>query len=971
MANGQSIKSIGTITLPVTFKNKFSLLTLHVIPDISESLILGIDFWKIFNIAPNILYNISNYTTLQKTTFLINTTNSQLNEYCNLTESQQLIADLITEKFKQISTELKPLGKTHLIEHHIDTGDHPPIRQRCYRLSPEKQKALHKEVDVMMNLQVIEPCESPWLNPVLITPKKDGTWRFCVDSRKLNDITQKDAYKLPLISDILDNLKDSKYLSSIDIAKAFWEIPLKVADRPKTAFHVPGRGMYQFKVMPFGLTNAPATQQRFLDKLLSDLMCDNSVFCYLDDIVIATQTFDQHVQLLKKIITKLEHANITVNFPKCSFFRSELKYLGYIVNHQGLQTDPSKVEAILNIQTPKSAKEVKKFLGTASWYRRFIPNLSTLAAPLTKLTSTAKKAPPFKWTPEADKAFNAIKKALISTPILACPDFSKPFAVHCDASSHGIGAMLTQDFDGVEKPIAYMSKTLSGPQRNYSITERELLSVITALEHWRCYLDNGQKFIIYTDHSALQWFLRLDNPTGRLARWCIRLSMFNFEIKHKRGSEHLVPDMLSRIDHSINAISSNFSQTNDNWYSTVFNKCKTNPSSTPDYVIKDSKLYKYTRFNTPFNSEFSWKLVIPTEFRENIISNNHNPPTSAHFGIFKTYHRIKLNYFWPGMYKDVAKFVSKCDICLAHKHQNQLTLGLMGKPKQCSRPFQCISIDFIGPLPATHKLNKFILVVTCCFSKYCLLFPIKRATSTIISHIIENLVFMNYGIPETIILDNGPQMVSPELTNMFHYYNVPHIHFIPRHCPQVNTVERYNKTIITAVASFVDEDHRTWDRHLHKIQFAINSSVNESTNFSPAFLVFGREMVPCGSIHTQLDNVEDLIFSPRDIYAENIGNLIPIFSQVQSRLYSIHNNQAKYYNKKRKNVEFDQGDIVWKRNYPISSTEKYFCAKLAPKYIKCLISDKISPLVYNLTDLNNKNLGRWHIKDLKPLHYIK
>lgn len=322
------------------------------------------------------------------------------------------------------------------------------------------------------------------------------------------------------------------------------------------------------------------------------------------------------------------------------------------------------------------------------------------------------------------------------------------------------------------------------------------------------------------------------------------------------------------------------------------------------------------------------------------------------------------------MYKDIASYISKCDICLAHKHQNQLTFGLMGKPKHYSRPFQCISIDFIGPLPTTNKLNRFILVVTCCFSKFCLLYPIKRATSAIIEHILENLVFMNYGIPETVILDNGPQMISSQLTDMFHRYHIPHIHYVPRHCPQVNTVERYNKTIITAIASFIDNDHRTWDRHIHKIQFAINSSVNESTNFTPAFLVFGRELVPCGSVYTSKDTTEDLIFAPRDIYAENLGFLIPILSEVQSRLYYAHLSQSKYYNKHRQHFEFSLGDIVWKRNYPISASNKHFCAKLAPKFTKCIISQKFSPLVYNLTDFDNKDLGRWHIKDLKPLHYV-
>ncbi|KAI5645124.1 integrase core domain-containing protein [Phthorimaea operculella] len=388
--------------------------------------------WKAFNIAPNVLHKIASFQFPKTTTFLINKTQESkiVNSFKNLTESQQITANLIIEKFKNISTDTKPLGRTHLVEHRIDTGDHPPIKQRCYRLSPEKQKALHKEVDDMVRLDVIEPCESPWLNPLEI---------------------------------------------------------------------------------------------------------------------------------------------------------------------------------------------------------------------------------------------------------------------------------------------------------------------------------------------------------GR-----------------------------------------------------------------------------------------------PSEHRNSIIAQNHCTPTAAHFGTFKTYHRIKLNYFWPGMYKDVATFISRCDTCLAYKHRNQNAIGLMGEPKQCSRPFQCLSIDFIGPLPISRKLNRYILVITCCFSKYCLLFPIKRATSSVIKHVLEDLVFMNYGIPETVILDNGPQMTSSELTDMFHPYKIPHIHFIPLHCPQVNTVERYNRTIITAVASFVNDDHRTWDKHLHKIQFAINSSVNESTKFTPAFLVFGRELVPCGSTYSQR-TPRTTSFLLQEIYMQKIS----------------------------------------------------------------------------------------------------
>jgi transposase len=962
-ANGQSVHSIGYINLSVQFNDHVCNITAHVIPDISSHLILGIDFWKGFNLLPRFLRNVE-LKRPSNCTSLTTQSDKQVLPFDDLSEEQQAQANIIISRFREASTESAPLGRTHLIEHRIDTGDHAPIRQRCYRLSPEKQKVLVEEVDKMLALDIIEPCESPWLSPVLVTPKKDGSWRFCLDSRKLNAVTKKDAYKLPLINEILDNLRDARYLSSIDIAKAFWEVPLREEDRDKSAFYVNSRGMFRFKVTPFGLTNAPATQQRLMDQLFTPEF-ENRVFWYLDDIIVISNTFEDHISLLTRVLDKLKYARLTINFEKSVFFRRELKYLGYIVDHNGLRTDPDKVKAILDIPVPTTKRELKRFLGTASWYRRFVPNFSTLAAPLNLLTSTGKKAPPFRWNDEANVAFNKIKQALVSSPILTCPDFSKTFSVHCDASNFGIGAMLTQEDNGIEKPIAYFSRSLSKQQQNYSITERELLSVIVALEHWQCYLDNGQKFVVYTDHAALKWFLNLDNPSGRLARWSVRLSAFNFDIHHKKGRDHVVPDILSR---SV-PVDLVYVESHDDWFNNIIQGCQENPTSFPDYKYVNNNLYKLKRTSSLLTSEYDWKLVIPKEMRKDIIRDNHSQPTAGHFGIFKTHKRISLRYFWPGMYRDVCKYIAGCETCLAYKYQNHQTLGIMGKPKECCRPFQCLSIDLVGTLPMTRKQNRYILVVNCCFSKYCLIFPIKKATSSIICKILEDFVFLVHGFPRTIIMDNGTQFISNELQELFTRYHIPEVHFTPKYCPQVNNVERYNRTIMTAISSFVENDHRNWDLNIPKIQFAMNTSVNEVTGFSPAFLAHGRELVTCGSFYGAASSgdvdYDDLIFAPRDKYAENLGYLSPILDKVQAAIWDAHMKNCKYYNLRRKQAEFEEGDIVWRRNYQLSDAGKYFTAKLAPKFVKCTVIKKLSPLVYELADCNGRAIGRWHIKDLK------
>jgi hypothetical protein len=965
-AGGHSLQSIGIILLPVKFDNQFHVIKSFVIPSVSSNLILGVDFWRDFGICRRYLSSLefTNVEIAPKS----EESGKHLHGYDNLDDTKRRLADNIIEQFKDISYERKGLGETKMITHNIDTGDAQPIRQRYYRMSPEKQRILVDQVDEMLSLDVIEPCESAWSSPVLLVTKKNGQPRFCLDSRKLNSFTKRDAYSLPYVSEILDNLRDARYLSSIDLSKAFWQIPIAERDRDKTAFYIPGRGTLRFKRTAFGLTNAPATQQRLVDLLFRDF--ELQVFCFLDDIIIVTQDFDSHVSLLLRVLDKLKSANLTVNLEKCKFFRDQLNYLGYVVDKDGLRTDPEKVVAILNYPTPSCRKDLKRFLGTATWYRRFVPNFSTVAGPLNKLTSSKKGAPPFKWSTEADSAFQNLKEALISAPVLSCPNYNLPFEVHTDASNYGVGGMLTQIVDGKEHPIAYMSRSLSPTERNYSITERETLAVITAIEHWRCYLENGKRFTVYTDHSALKWFLSLNNPTGRLARWGVRLSVFDFEIKHRRGVDNVIPDALSRaVPVSAISTSNAHKNSNDTWYKNIYNGVLNSPQNYPNFLIRNDSLYRLTKNRHDLSLEFLWKEVVPMELRDRVITENHSDPTAGHLGVFKTYRRLALRYYWPGMHSDVVKYVGSCTKCLEYKQQNHKTLGEMGRPKQCSRPFQMLSVDLVGPLPVSRAQNSYILVVTCCFSKFCLIFPIRRPTADTVVKILENQVFLVHGVPQTVFMDNGTQFISSTTDNFFKKYSVPNVFFTPKYTPQINTVERYNRTIITCISTFVENDHRTWDTFIPKVQFAINSSVNEATGYTPSFLVYGRELVSCGTHYVDNDLGSEIFFLPRDVYAENLGGLSNIFDEVQKQLWHAHVKNTSYYNLRRKPAEFNVGDLVMKRTYVISDKDKYFSKKLAPKFIKCKIIDKRSPLVYVLENMQGKNIGTWHIKDLKLIKY--
>lgn len=961
-ANGSASPVLGHMFLPVTVKGVQRVVKFYVIPGVTSSLIFGIDFWRAFNLAPDVLRltgRKEDVVFFQNPRDAVVSQVNRLHPFEELTVEQKKMADDVCRMFEEVSAEKIGLGRTHLISHHIETGDATPIKQRYYVMSPDKLKELNRQLDEMLELDVVEPSNSPWNNPIIMAPKANGELRFCLDSRKLNEVSKHDAYPLPYINNILDQLRDSRFLSSLDLKSAFWEIPLTSSSKEKTAFTVPNRGLFQFKVMCFGLTSAPATQQRLMDQLFGPEF-GGRIFVYLDDIIVVSRTFEEHIDLLMRVLDRLRSANLTISLSKCCFFRKQLKYLGYVVDELGLRTDPDKIKAITDFPVPTCSKEVKRFLGTASYYRRFIRGFSTIAAPLNALTSTRKDKPPYAWSAEAESAFLELKSALTSAPVLACPDFSLPYIVHCDSSDVGVGGMLTQVFDGEEHPIAYYSRSLNKPERNYSATEREALAVVNVVEHFRAYLEGPKPFKIITDHASLKWFLNLKNPTGRLERWGCRLSPFNFVIEHRRGTENVVPDALSR---AVPVSVLNTSVT-DPWFRNVFTRCRERPQTCPNFQIINGKLYRYTKSKFTLTSDFDWKEVVPSDGRQARITECHDSVIGAHFGVEKTYKRLRLHFFWPGMYQDVVNYVSACTTCRAYKHPNQPTIGTFGNPKVCRRPFQCISIDLVGPLPKSRQRNEYLLVVVCCFSKYCLLFPLTRATSATVAQRLEERVFLVHGIPQTVITDNGPQFIGREVKALFEKYSVPQVHYTPTYCPQVNTVERYNRTIVTAIAALVGDDQRCWDTKLCQIQFAVNTAVNDSTTYSPFMIVHGREAVLNGSVYGDPEDLENITAPSRDGYVDKLGQLKEVFQRVEMALKKAHSRNAKYYNKRRRDVEFVVGDVVWRRTHVRSDAARHFSYKLAPRFQKCTVVGKLSRLVYLLEDEHGRRT-QCHVKDIK------
>ncbi|XP_047025498.1 uncharacterized protein LOC124634121, partial [Helicoverpa zea] len=398
----------------------------------------------------------------------------------------------------------------------------------------------------MLDQKIIIPSNSPWSSPIWVVPKKldasgQRKWRVVIDYRKLNDITIGETYPIPQITEILDQLGKSQYFTTLDLASGFHQIPIAAEDAPKTAFSVP-QGHFEFTRMPFGLKNAPSTFQKLMNTCLSGLQ-GSRCFVYLDDIVVYSPDLASHIQNLSAVFEKLRTYNLKLQPDKCEFLCKEVAYLGHLINNDGVQPNPEKIKAITEFPIPKSPKDIKSFLGLVSYYRRFIPDFSKLAKPLTSLL---KKDASFKWHNEQQLAFETLQNKLTTSPILAYPDFSQPFLLTCDASNFAISAILSQGQIGKDRPIAFASRTLNKAECNYSVTEKECLAIIFGTKAFRPYL-YGRKFTIVTDHKPLQWLFNCKDPGSRLVRWRLKLEEFDYNIIHKKGKINTNADALSRF----------------------------------------------------------------------------------------------------------------------------------------------------------------------------------------------------------------------------------------------------------------------------------------------------------------------------------------------------------------------------------------------------------------------------------------
>ncbi|GKA56430.1 ty3-gypsy retrotransposon protein [Tanacetum coccineum] len=721
----------------------------------------------------------------------------------------------------------------HKIEFPVFSGGDPRgwiLKAEKYPFSQKTE--IEQQVEELLAAGFIQPSTSPFSSPVLLVKKKDNTWRMCVDYRALNKITIADKYPIPNIDELLDELNGATIFSKLDLRSGYYQIRVQAQDIAKTAFRTHS-GHYEFKVMPFGLTNAPSTFQAVMNELFRPYL-RRFILVFFDDILIYSSNMEQHMYHLEQVLKLLRDNQFFAKFSKCCFGQQKVVFLGHVITSEGVQVEQEKISAVQSWPIPTTVKEVRGFLGLTGYYRRFVKNYGLIARPLTALT----KKDGFLWSEEALKAFNKLKQALLSTPILRLPDFSKTFVVECDASSDGVGAILSQD----DHPVAYFSKGFSPSNRFKSAYDRELLALVLAVQKWNHYL-LGHHFLIRTDHYTLKFLLEQRITSTEQQRLLLKLMPYDFSIIHRAGKENRGADALSRRPHTgtlltltvpycVEVAKIKSGLQTDPYTSDIIQKLLSpDSSSVSDFSFVDQFLF-YKR-----------RLVIPniSNLKVRLLQEAHDTPSGGHGGFLKTFKRLSDQFYWPRMKQEVRLFVQQCLICQQQKYQTLSPAGLLQPLPVPTRIWEDISMDFIVGLPPSGRFDT-ILVVVDRLSKYahfiCLSHPF---TAKVVASTFYREIVRLHGFPRSIVSDRDVVFLSHFWQELFRLTQTK-LQLSTSYHPQTDgQTEVINRGLEAYLRCFAHEQPVKWSSYLPWAEYSYNTGYHTSTGTTPFSVVYGRE----------------------------------------------------------------------------------------------------------------------------------
>ena len=944
-------------------------------------------------------------------------TRAVLNDTTELTAEQEAeVCQLVLDYSDTFKAPGGPNGRTDWEEHGMDMQGARPVKQGYRPFPRAKQEVADAEVDKMLADKIIEPSHSPWASPVVLVTKKDGSIRFCVDYRKVNELTKKDAYPLPRISETLDTLSGGEWFCTMDLASGYWQIKMSDYAKPMTAFTT-RKGLFHFNVMPFGLSNAPATFQRLMERVLMGLQWQICL-CYLDDIIVFGATFDITMSRLKSVMEQLRAAGLKLKAAKCAWFQREVKYLGHIVSGQGIQCDPEKIAAVKEWPTPATVTQVRGFLGFASYYRKFIPHFSEIAFPLTNLT---RKHARFEWSEDCQGAFETLKQQLITAPVLSYPAREGKYILDTDASDFAIGAVLSQIQDGEERVIAYASRVLGPAKQNYCTTKKELLAVVVFVDHFKHYL-SGVPFTVRTDHASLKWLRNFKNAEGMLARWLSNLECYDFEIIHRRGTQHGNADGMSRIPitnitrkcprpecadctrqiRPVSAINTDSAQpqgeASENWLEAwtqdqlkdwqradptlgqVIQWLEHSPQkpawrevetgsiplkyywSTYDAFLIEDGVLKRTYHPQQGRQPPVKQIVAPDKIRQRILQSLHGSPTGAHVGRNKLIDRVRQRFFWVGYQGDISRWCKRCDLCAQAKTGPPRKRAAL-RQRPVGVPLERMAVDIMGPLPVTESGNEYIMVVGDYYSKWTEAYALKNHTAhTVAENLVERFI-SRFGVPRELHSDQGREFESNLVKALCDLLHIRKTRTVPYNPKSDGMIERFNRTVKSLLTVLVNDAQNDWDDHLPFIMMAYRASQHESTKCTPNLLMLNKEVnLP---VDLMLGSPPESPRCPVE-YVEWVRQATQnAFRMAESNLKASAHRQKRLYDKNSGAPRLEVGDSVW-RLYPPTAKQKFGKSWQGP----FLVTGKINDLVYTIQKAATSRSVNVHVDHLKKYEGI-
>lgn len=826
-ANGSTISTYGYLHLGLNLGLRRDFTWRFIVADVTKA-IIGVDFLSYYNL----IVDCRNQRLIDNTTS-VSTVALPACPTDNISSVKIIYGDSqyhhILHEYPDIT---RPSGvhrdPKHNVLHHIRTTPGPPVSCSPRRLAPDKLKIAKDEFAAMIQNGTARPSESPWASPLHLAPKKDNGWRPCGDYRMLNSRTIPDKYPIRHIHDFSYDISGCQVFSTIDLEKAYNQIPVNPEDIPKTSITTPF-GLYEFPFMTFGLRNAAQTFQRFVDEMVRGL---DFCYAYLDDFLIYSRDEDSHKEHLHQLFTRLKEYGMVINTSKCVFGASEVTFLGYRISDKGTKPLPAKVDAIKDFPAPKNVRELRRFLGMINFYRRFIPRAAQTQAPLNALlTGSVKGSHPVNFSTKEHDAFSQCKESLCQAALLAHPDSQARLAIVTDASDHAMGAVLQQQVNGQRQPLAFFSRKLSPTQCKYSPYDRELLAIYEAIKYFR-HMVEARVFTIYTDHKPICFAFqsRKDTCSPRQFRHLDFISQFTTDIRHISGKDNVVADPLSRIEEITQPIDLNklaSSQITDTELEQLLHSDTSLRLKKVKLPGTHAELYCDESTTTP-------RPYVTREFRRQVFESLHS---LSHPGANASIKLVTERFIWPSINKDCREWARSCLACQRAKVTRHVSapLGTYRLPR--SR-FMFIHIDLIGPMPMSQGF-KYCLTVIDRYTRWPEVIPLQEITAEAVAKALLHGWISRFGCPCDIVTDRGRQFESTLFQYLSRLVGFQHRRTTAYHPACNGLVERFHRQLKAAITCHANTN---WVESLPLVLMGIRSAYKEDLNTSTAELVYGEPL---------------------------------------------------------------------------------------------------------------------------------